>query len=140
MAQFRPEKDYPKQIEAFRRLQTAHPDAELWLVGHCRNAGDEQRVEELQRLADGLPVQFFVNQNFDTLLSLAGRATVGLHTMWNEHFGISVVEMLAAGLITLAHNSCGPKLDIIDEGRTGFLADTVDSYVEQLTSIFDRLD
>jgi len=26
-----------------------------------------------------------------------------------EHFGISVVEMLAAGLIVVAHNSAGPK-------------------------------
>jgi hypothetical protein len=25
--------------------------------------------------------------------------------MWNEHFGISIVEMMAAGLLTIAHNS-----------------------------------
>ncbi len=25
-------------------------------------------------------------------------ADIGLHTMWNEHFGISVVEMMAGGL------------------------------------------
>jgi alpha-1,2-mannosyltransferase len=33
--------------------------------------------------------------------------------MWNEHFGISVVEMMAAGLVVIAHNSGGPKMDII---------------------------
>ena len=33
--------------------------------------------------------------------------------MWNEHFGISVVEMQAAGLVVLAHNSGGPLSDII---------------------------
>lgn len=30
-----------------------------------------------------------------------------------EHFGISIVEMMAAGLIVLAHKSAGPKMDII---------------------------
>lgn len=35
--------------------------------------------------------------------------------MKEEHFGISVVEMMAAGLFTVAHNSGGPKLDIIKE-------------------------
>ena len=38
---------------------------------------------------------------------------IGLHTMWNEHFGISVVEMMSNGLITIGHNSGGPKSDII---------------------------
>jgi alpha-1,2-mannosyltransferase len=34
--------------------------------------------------------------------------------MWNEHFGISIVEMMAAGLVVVAHNSGGPKDDIVD--------------------------
>jgi hypothetical protein len=33
--------------------------------------------------------------------------------MWNEHFGISVVEMMAAGLVVVAHNSGGPSMDIV---------------------------
>ena len=54
-------------------------------------------------------------------------ALVGLHTMWNEHFGIAVVEMLAAGLVTVAHRSGGPLMDIVIEAtdgdsRNGFLA------------------
>lgn len=30
---------------------------------------------------------------------------IGIHTMQNEHFGISVVEGVAAGQIMIAHNS-----------------------------------
>ena len=37
--------------------------------------------------------------------ALLGGASVGLHTMWNEHFGIGVVEMMAAGLAVVAHDS-----------------------------------
>jgi alpha-1,2-mannosyltransferase len=33
--------------------------------------------------------------------------------MWNEHFGIGVVEYQAAGLISVVHNSGGPKGDIV---------------------------
>jgi alpha-1,2-mannosyltransferase len=51
--------------------------------------------------------------------------------MWNEHFGIGIVEMMAAGLIVIAHNSGGPKSDIIIpfEGKqTGYLATTPEEY------------
>ena len=57
--------------------------------------------------------------------------------MWNEHFGIGVVEMMASGLITIAHNSGGPKADIIiplepSKSRTGFLASTEEEYADAL--------
>ena len=46
-------------------------------------------------------------------MDLFARAKVGLHTMKEEHFGISIVEMMTAGLITIAHASGGPRHDII---------------------------
>lgn len=33
--------------------------------------------------------------------------------MWNEHFGIGVVEYMAAGLVAVAHASGGPLMDIV---------------------------
>jgi alpha-1,2-mannosyltransferase len=42
--------------------------------------------------------------------------------MWNEHFGIGVVEYQAAGLISVVNDSGGPKEDIVvdvDGGPTG---------------------
>ena len=42
------------------------------------------------------------------------RGHIGLHTMWCEHFGISVVEMMAAGLVMIAHDSGGPRMDIVN--------------------------
>jgi alpha-1,2-mannosyltransferase len=55
--------------------------------------------------------------------------------MWNEHFGISIVEMMNAGLLTIAHNSGGPKSDTIVpyQGQvTGFLATTADEYAKAI--------
>lgn len=49
-----------------------------------------------------------------------------------------VVECMAAGTVILAHNSGGPKLDIVVpyEGRiTGFLAENEDNYAEKMAYI-----
>lgn len=70
-------------------------------------------------------------------------SSVGLHTMWNEHFGISIVEMMAAGLVVVAHNSGGPKDDIIetkDSSRTGFLASTPEEYADAIEGAFAALE
>lgn len=36
----------------------------------------------------------------------------------------------------IAHNSGGPKLDIITEGETGFLADSIKSYADALEVVW----
>lgn len=54
-------------------------------------------------------VEFKLNTSYSELVSELQRGTIGLHTMWNEHFGISVVESMAAGLIMVAHDSGGPR-------------------------------
>lgn len=134
LGQFRPEKDHVLQIRSFTRLQELHPEcrrARLVLMGSCRNTEDADRLDRLRQLAND-NVSFVVNEPFEVIQEWLGRAQVGLHTMWNEHFGIGVVEMMAAGLIVVAHNSGGPQTDIVAPGETGFLAATVDEYAECL--------
>jgi alpha-1,2-mannosyltransferase len=73
------------------------------------------------------------NNDVDILFRLERylrEASVGIHTMWNEHFGISVVEMMAAGLVVVAHNSGGPSMDIVvpfEDEPTGAYIRTVGS-------------
>jgi alpha-1,2-mannosyltransferase len=45
--------------------------------------------------------------------------------------------MMAAGAIVLAHKSGGPKMDIIEEGQTGFLAFDIDSYATTMRQILE---
>lgn len=47
------------------------------------------------------------------MLSWLARASVGMNTMVDEHFGINVVEFLAAGVIPVVHASAGPLKDIV---------------------------
>lgn len=76
----------------------------LKLVGSCRNTGDQLAIDNLKRLAAQLGiadcVDFHVNVPFSELRNLLGNAVAGLHTMVDEHFGISVVEYMAAGMVS----------------------------------------
>ena len=62
------------------------------LIGGVRNSDDERRVSDLRDLCRHLAVEdnveFKVNLAFDELKREMGRGLVGIHTMWNEHFGI----------------------------------------------------
>ncbi|KAL7530949.1 hypothetical protein ACHAXR_003767 [Thalassiosira sp. AJA248-18] len=158
IGQFRPEKDHTLQLEAFAKLLEMHDGAikkanvKLVLIGSCRGEADQERVEQLQKLARELDIQdhveFVLNQPYSALKDYLRRASVGIHTMWNEHFGIGVVEMMAAGLVTVAHDSGGPKSDIIlrpwdfknsfDKTTTGCLASTADEYATALYEILKR--
>ena len=142
MAQFRPEKNHKTQIEAFagllKRLREngVNTTPKMNVIGSCRNDGDKKLVEDLKQLCVDLKVEqhvdFKVNLPYVDMEKLLGKASIAIHTMINEHFGISVVEFLASGLLTLTHNSAGPKLDIISEGETGFFAEDADSFADTL--------
>jgi alpha-1,2-mannosyltransferase len=131
IAQFRPEKNHQLLIEAFSKFYQAtkkHKDAKLVLIGSVRHSEDATRVYDLRIQAREMGVNeqvlFATDAPWKDVQSWLGRAWVGVNTMWNEHFGIGVVEYQAAGLISVVHNSGGPKEDIvveIDGGRTGML-------------------
>ena len=159
IGQFRPEKDHALQLEAFalllkrRRPPCPYQDVKLVLVGSCRGPGDQQRVEELRKRAVELgltnaQVRFVLNQPYSVLREWLGKASVGIHTMWNEHFGIGVVEMMAAGLLVVAHKSGGPLTDIVvvdnanhqQEQQTGFLASNAEEYANALHEALSMSD
>ena len=100
------------------------------LIGGSRNADDAARVESLRALAKELDVEvtakacrlyalglthasqdhveFAVNAPYSDMLSYLARASVGLHTMVDEHFGISVVEFMV---------SPSPRLRCVSRGH-----------------------
>lgn len=108
------------------------------------NPGDEARVAELHRLTTELglqnDVEVLTNVPYDVLLQQLATATAGIHTMRDEHFGIGVVEFMAAGVVAVAHNSAGPRMDIVrvnSNGQaTGFLAATQEEYADALGQVF----
>jgi len=66
-------------------------------------------------------------------------STIGIHAMWNEHFGSGIVECMVAGLIMVAHKSGGPMVDIVtgSDGAqpVGFLASDESEYAKIICRI-----
>jgi alpha-1,2-mannosyltransferase len=89
----------------------------LVLIGGVRNQGDQSIVDSLhsriQELGLVERIEIIPNASHSSLLEYYSRAIIGLHTMWNEHFGIGIVEYMAAGLVPVAHASGGPLMDIV---------------------------
>lgn len=147
VGQFRPEKNHPLILNALYELRSII-DEKVWdnlrlvLIGSCRNREDEIRVKDMQDLSKHLSiddnVEFKVNLPYSDLVEEFKRATIGIHAMWNEHFGISIVDCMAAGLLMIAHKSGGPKADIIETqagSRTGFLACSPVEYAQVLAHL-----
>ncbi|KAJ9149814.1 Alpha-1,2-mannosyltransferase alg-11 [Pleurostoma richardsiae] len=135
IAQFRPEKNHQLILQSFaeflKKGSEAAKDAKLVLIGSVRDDQDSKRVYKLRLLVHELHVQdqveFHLDASWPEILEWLRKASVGVNGMWNEHFGIGVVEYQAAGLISVVHNSGGPKLDIVTEvdgEPTGFHATT----------------
>ena len=135
IAQFRPEKNHALILRAFSELlhasESAAPDeavkeARLVLIGSVRHSDDATRVYDLRLLAHELKikedVEFICDASWPEILDRLRNSWVGVNGMWNEHFGIGVVEYQAAGLVSVVNDSGGPKEDIVidfDGGPTG---------------------
>lgn len=170
IAQFRPEKNHALILSAFAKYLHSLPEPtdptsagnnpqtpsfsgdnnkppNLTLIGSVRpSTPDERHVYNLRLLARELKVAhattFICDASLAQVRTHLQRASVGVNGMWNEHFGIGVVEYLAAGLIPVVHDSGGPKLDIVvplpgDDGGgpTGFLADSVDGFAHAFDQV-----
>ena len=145
IGQFRPEKNHSLQLQAFALALPKLPsDAKLYLVGGARNDEDRARVDRLRKecvdlhIADR--VEFCVSCSFERIAELLSVGLCGLHTMLDEHFGIVVVEYLAAGCVPLAHNSGGVAVDILPSRDIGFLATTREEFAAGMIDMFDLHD
>ncbi|XP_066943800.1 GDP-Man:Man(3)GlcNAc(2)-PP-Dol alpha-1,2-mannosyltransferase [Macrobrachium rosenbergii] len=152
VGQFRPEKDHLLQLKSFQRLcEILHPSlfekVQLVLIGGCRDEQDQQRVDNLKNIANELGISdkivWKLNAPFTDLLDSVQTGTIGLHSMWNEHFGICVVECMAGGLIMVAHDSGGPRMDIVidyEGQQTGYRAVDIESYAQAMKRILESSD
>lgn len=145
IAQFRPEKNHPLILRSFARFlndikknpaSASRPTPKLILIGSVRHGSpDETHIYNLRLLAHELRIRdhttFLCDASWPTVLSHLRTSSIGANAMWNEHFGICVVEYQAAGLISVVHDSGGPREDIVvdlGDGATGFRATTEEEF------------
>jgi glycosyltransferase involved in cell wall biosynthesis len=120
-----------EMVDAFVALQRNGrlPDWELVLIGGCDSRNREYLLD-LKRRSRGYPVRFAVNAPGDVLTTALAQASLYWHAGGYgedpvrhperfEHFGIAVVEALAAGAVPLVFGAAGPA-EIVRDGVDGF--------------------
>lgn len=101
-------------------------------------AGDIRRQEdfdEIKPYIDGKQITFIGEINEKQKIKLMGEARAYLFPIrWNEAFGLTVIEALAAGTPTIAYPN-GSLPELIEDGKTGFLVKSIKEAAEAVKKI-----
>ncbi len=120
------------------------PGWRLALVGGCEPSSRDYALE-VRRAAIGLPVDVHVNAPGSTVESLLSEASIFWHASGHgedlerhperaEHFGIAVIEAMAAGAVPVVVDRAGPAEIVRDgvDGRTWATLDELGSITVDL--------
>jgi glycosyltransferase involved in cell wall biosynthesis len=120
-----------KRHEILKRIATSFPKLMFVSAGLLRDT--EQGW--FGNFSKDLPANYSVKPNLAEaeLIKLLQESTIYCHLMEGEHFGIAPMEALAAGCITLVHNSGGAGDFIPEEYRWN----TIDDLKEKIAKISD---
>lgn len=121
IGRFVPAKNYETVIEVAKLL----PSVEFVIIGVKQNV---EYFEKLKRIKPS-NVTLLGDVPRETLINELARARVYLHTMVGEHFGISIVEAMAAGCTPVVHRS-GGAVEVV--GDLGYTYATVEECAEVL--------
>lgn len=123
------DKKHEVLVDTFKSLvdENKLDEWSLHLVG-AMSEGDEEYVELLKQQAKEYKIFIHPNLPFEDLKKLYGESSIYWHASGYqeldpkkmEHFGITIVEAMAAGCVPVVVNSGGAK-EIIKEGESGFL-------------------
>ena len=126
-------KRHDLMIETFATVaRLMRGEVELHLAGSSiPDPTQMDYLAKLKEMARGLPVVFHVNAAPEKLSALYSEAAIYWHAAGMdsdlvarpetaEHFGISLVEAMSAGCVSMAFNSGGPR-EIVQDGVSGML-------------------
>ncbi len=112
ISRFTPSKRIDRAIAACDRVIPHHPELTLTLFGAPQGA----TYRRLKRAAGTRPWLRLRSGDDHVKNHLLETSQFGLHTAENEHFGISICEMIAAGRIPLVHRSgSGPDFGVPEQ-------------------------
>ncbi len=99
-------------------------------------ADDAYFRTEIEPLLDGPGVEFIGEINERQKTQFLGNARALLFPVdWPEPFGLSMIEAMACGTPVLAFR-CGSVPEIVDDGVTGAIVDTMDEAIAALPRVF----
>jgi glycosyltransferase involved in cell wall biosynthesis len=130
--------DYKKQavmMNAFKEMVTEGLKDWKFVLAVSVQEKDKDTFEAMKKTAGGFPVEFLVNKNNDELWEIYSKAKIYWHASgfgedltknpeYAEHFGISTVEAMGAGVVPVVINAGGQK-EIVSNQANGFLWDSI---------------
>lgn len=131
--------DYKKQqvmVGAFKEMVDNGLTNWKFIIATSIHDTADTRFQEMITSAQGYPIEFAVNKTNKALWALYNKAKIYWHASgfgedleknphFAEHFGISTVEAMGAGVVPVAINAGGQK-EIITEGENGLLWSTLE--------------
>jgi len=112
-----------KHLEKVNQIARLKPDFGFYVIGRITDPNYFSYLQSIQ----AKNVQYLVDLPNEKVKELLASARYYLHVNYNdgsildaEHFGIALIEGLAAGCTVFSHNSGGP-IEILDKGRCGVL-------------------
>jgi len=106
-----PEKEFDSIIEVLGGVRKEFPDVCLHIVGVAANARYGREIKRLvAENSHWVTLDFGLPRS--ELIDLIAHHKYGMHAMVNEHFGLTVAEMVAAGCLVFVPDS-GGQADII---------------------------
>lgn len=118
-------------INSFKKFyDQGRSDWKLVLAGGVE-VGSDKNMENLEKMIGKYPIEIVKSPSFDYLKDIFGKAKIFWSAAGNgvdetinpenvEHFGITLLEGMSAGVVPFAYNAGGHK-EIIDNGINGYL-------------------
>ncbi|MFX0071541.1 MAG: glycosyltransferase [Candidatus Hermodarchaeota archaeon] len=118
-----PEKHMVSVIKKFKQIHKKVPDSHLLIVGS--DGPSTEAVNYLAKKHDY--VSYAGRVPFNDLLKLFNTADLTCLWSWVEAEGLVLIEAMAQGTPNIGANGYGIR-DIIDHGKTGYLANNLDEF------------
>lgn len=144
------QEDYKKQsVMVERFMEMVDNGFKNWKFVVASSVQDKEKSEHesLREKAKGYPIEFEVNKTNKELWDLYNKAKIYWHASgfgedlethpeFAEHFGISTVEAMGAGVVPVVFNAGGQK-EIVINGKNGFLWNNL-SELEEKTLLLSK--
>jgi glycosyltransferase involved in cell wall biosynthesis len=127
-------------VDVFKKISPQLRGWQLVLAGGTAVGTEPAEMQALKNSTSGFPIKIIIDPTYAELKKLMGSAKIfwsasgyGVNEKSDptrvEHFGITVVEAMAAGAVPLVTNLGGHK-EIISKGQDGYLWDTPDELAD----------